>query len=310
MVKFTRHRRSVDLPGRRSSSSQSIGSSQESSTMYKISRTLSSSRLVDLTRDTSSVDSTRSKNHHLTLHRRKASSLLFVVVLVIAGLVWMIMQLTASVLVSTNDKRLVSTVDMTIYSKAISGYLDSHPITRMRAFLDTETLRQSLASSYPEIKKITDNGKPNINQTEYVVTFRKPLAGWKINEKQYYVDSEGISFEKNYFESPGVQIVDESGVKIEKGGLVASSRFLSFVGRVVAEAAFRGYEVIEAKIPADTTRQLEIKIKNITPAVKLSIDRGVGAQIEDMDVALKYLIAAGRYPEYIDVRVSGKAFYR
>ena len=91
---------------------------------------------------------------------------------------------------------------------------------------------------------------------------------------------------------------------------IASNRFLSFVGRVVSLTKASGYTVVQAMLPAETTRELEIKLKEGDYLVKLSIDRPVGEQVEDMIAAVRYFTGSGQTPKYIDVRVSGKAFYQ
>jgi len=91
---------------------------------------------------------------------------------------------------------------------------------------------------------------------------------------------------------------------------VASNRFLGFVGRIVALSKSSGYTVTQAVLPVGTTRQLEIRLKDVVPIVRLSIDRPAGEQVEDMSRTLGYFIGRGEAPAYVDVRVSGKAFYR
>jgi hypothetical protein len=44
--------------------------------------------------------------------------------------------------------------------------------------------------------------------------------------------------------------------------------------------------------------------------VKFSVDRAVGEQAEDAARAVRYLDGKGMSPEYLDVRISGKAFYK
>jgi len=90
---------------------------------------------------------------------------------------------------------------------------------------------------------------------------------------------------------------------------VASARLLSFVGRVVALAGESSYQVTEAILPSGTTRQLEIRLKDVGPLVKLSIDRGAGEQVEDMVRVLRYMSSRGVGATYVDVRVSGRAVY-
>jgi hypothetical protein len=140
---------------------------------------------------------------------------------------------------------------------------------------------------------------------------RSPVAGWQINSKQYYVDSKGYPFDINYFPTPSVQIIDNSGISYKIGTTaIASNRFLGFIGRIVSLTKSSGYTVSQALLPPNTTRELDIRLKEVGYYIKFSIDRPAGEQVEDMVTAIKYFSARGQTPKYIDARVSGKAFYR
>ena len=82
------------------------------------------------------------------------------------------------------------------------------------------------------------------------------------------------------------------------------------MGKVVSQAQSRGYTVTQAILPAGMTRELDIQLKDISTRVKLSTDRGAGEQVEDMARSIVYLQGRGVSPEYIDVRVSGRATYK
>lgn len=278
-------------------------------TSYKISRTLSGIRSSAFSPKIS-VESPRAKQHSLATHRKKTSFYLIIVLLVVAILIILIYQLTANVKVIVNDTRLTKPVAEDYYHSALTNYFDSHPIYRLRFVFNPKAVIEELKNTYPEIKDISDSGKTNLFDTSYLITFRKPVAGWKINDTQYFVDSDGVSFGRNYFSDPGVQIIDESGIRLEKGGLVTSGRFLTFVGKLVSVANENNYVVTEAKLPQDSTRQLNVKLQGINPYIKFSIDRGVAVQIEDMDRTLKFLYSRSINANYIDVRVSGKVFYK
>jgi hypothetical protein len=202
-------------------------------------------------------------------------------------------------------------VDNNKYEKAIQDYLDTNPMSRLSFFLDQPALTAYVSSKLPEISNITQGNMVGIGNSNFNINMRKPVAGWKINDKQYFVDLKGIPFEQNYFSSPTVSIVDNSGISLKIGTTaIASNRFLSFVGRVVNSAKSSGYTVIQAALPINTTRELEIRLKEGNYVIKLSIDRPAGEQVEDMVAAVRYFTARGQTPEYIDVRVSGKAFYK
>jgi hypothetical protein len=225
-------------------------------------------------------------------------------------LLFLLLQFTARVSVSVSDTSLSQSFKQEPYVKAINDYLGAHPLSRFRFLLDSNDLARYLEVTVPEVGGVTNMSLGAIGETDFTVAMRHPVAGWTINKTQYFVDSSGIAFQQNYFASPSVQIVDNSGVALEQGTAVASDRFLGFVGRVVALSKSRGYTVTQAIIPKGTTRQLEIVLKKVSSHVKLSVDRAAGEQVEDMDQALDYLKKHHSSPSYIDVRVSGKAFYK
>ena len=254
--------------------------------------------------------SARSQVHHLTNQRRRVGGILLIVLAGITVLTLIITQLTARVIIAGSSTPLTAEIDSSKYEKVINDYLGINPAARFRFALDENQLSDYASVVTPEVKDIAQNGAVNLVETRFIMTFRKPLAGWQINGRQYYVDNEGIVFEKNYYDKPTVQIIDESGISPEQGSAVASARLLSFVGRVVALAGESSYQVTEAILPSGTTRQLEIRLKDVGPRIKLSIDRGAGEQVEDMVLALRYLSARGVSPTYVDVRVSGRAAYQ
>jgi hypothetical protein len=233
-----------------------------------------------------------------------------VVVILSIILIWtLISNFTVSPQVVVGDLTVTQTVNKARYEKVIQDYLNINPTNRLSIFLDNKSLDQYVISNLPEVNGVSQRNMAGIGLTNFVITLRKPVAGWKINSKQYYVDSDGFQFEMNYFGAPSVQIVDQSGISTSASTAIASKRFLSFVGQIVSLAKTYGYTVTEAILPANTTRELEIKINESKSLIKLSIDRPAGEQIEDMDNAIKYFVAHNQTPSYVDVRVSGKAFY-
>lgn len=254
--------------------------------------------------------SPRKHVHHLTIQRQKVSLFLLSVLGVIIFLWFLISNFTAGSSVGFYDLTISKQIDNARYEKVISDYLDANPLSRLQFAMNENNLLSYVSSKLPEVSDISQKGTVGLGITKFEITVRQPIAGWKINDHQYYVDSLGVSFEKNYYLDPSVQIIDNSGISSKTGEIVASKRFLSFVGKVVAYTKTSGYTVIEAIIPPDTTRQLQIKLKEVSYPIKLSIDRPAGEQVEDMCRAVKYLISKSRTPGYVDVRVSGKAFYK
>jgi hypothetical protein len=245
--------------------------------------------------------------HELARQRRHITGILALVLLGVAVLSGLVFQFTAQAVVRTSD----ITQSLTpVYREAVDEYLARQPIERLRFMLRSDAFNEYVQSAAPEVASIRVDGFAGMGKSLYIVEMRRPIAGWSIRGTQQYVDATGTSFARNHYTKPQVQIVDNSGIQVEAGQAVASNQFLGFVGRVVGLANAQQYTVTQVIIPQGTTRQIELRIKDVSYAVKLSIDRPAGEQIEDMSRAITWLHKRGITPQYLDVRVSGRAYYQ
>jgi len=278
---------------------------EASQTQFRRNQTLSSYR------HNTPEESSRQKAHTLALQRRKLGGIFLIVAIAVVALALLLWQLIAQVHVMTSSRQLSTRFNSATYEKSINEYLNLNPAQRLRVSLDEAALTTFVSDELPEVEKLELSGTPGLAQSNFTVTFRTPVAGWQINGKQYYVDADGVVFEKNYYDAPTVQIVDESGVSPEQGSAVVGTRLLGFLGRIVSEAKGRGYTPVKAVLPTGTTRQVDVYFEGKPTYVKFSIDRGAGEQMEDADRALVYLQShGGGGAGYVDVRVAGRAAYK
>lgn len=253
--------------------------------------------------------SERTRMHHLARRRRHIGAVLSLVLGIIIVLGILLFQFTGSVVVAGSSAALTRPIQPTQYEKVINDYLAIHPVERLRFVLNETALSSFVSAALPEVSRVALTSTDNIVQSNFTLTVRKPVAGWQINGRQYFVDTTGVVFQNNYYATPSVQIVDQSGATPAQGTIVASARLLSFVGRVVSIAGQGSYTVTQAILPSGTTRELDIQLKDIQPRIKLSIDRGAGEQVEDMIRSLTFLKSQAKSAQYIDVRISGRAVY-
>ena len=92
--------------------------------------------------------------------------------------------------------------------------------------------------------------------------------------------------------------------------MLASDRFIGFIGRTVSRLQTQGFTASKVVLPASTTRQLLVSIEGLPYPIKFSVDRSAGEQAEDAARSVRYLAGKGITPEYLDVRVPGKAYYK
>ena len=268
----------------------------------------SSSRISSPNEGGAQLKSSRVHVHHLADTRRRIGSILGAVLLVSLGLYLLISQFTAKVSISIQDAPQIST--QALYEPIVQDYFGQHPIERLRFLSSNKELTKYVQTRAPEIKTVETTPSSAFATSRITLKARQPITSWTIDGSRQYVDESGTAFSRNYFTDPNVQIVDNSGVPVTSGQAVASNRFLSFVGRLVGFSLKRGYAIEQVIIPAGTTRQVELNIKDIPYHIKCSIDRPAGEQAEDLDRTIKYLQQRGMTPPYVDIRVSGKAFYR
>lgn len=306
MISFGSKNRRRDVAPRRAQARDPRQSNLDEETRFRRNKTLSGVHHSDDTVQPSE----RAKAHRLAKQRRKVGGILLLVLGVIIILGVLLTQFTARVVVAGSSEPLTQTVEGTEYEAAINDYLGLNPVERFRFVMNDAELSRHVSLITPEVAKVELSSTSNLVESHFTITFRRPVAGWQINGRQYYVDREGVVFEKNYYDAPAVQIVDESGASPQQGATVASTRLLSFVGQVVALSREGGYSVNRAVLPIGSTRQVEIKLKGVRPYIKLTIDRVAGEQVSDMIKVLDYLKAHRIQAEYIDVRVSGRAVYR
>lgn len=302
-------------PGRRAAPPQGRAEQQnladiEQRYNFRRNRTLTGSRSSEIAsagEANAQLKSPRVRAHELRKKRRRLGSLLIVVLFAAMGLTVLVYEFTASVVVRAPG--ISMTLDKN-YEDTVQSYLAMRPAERFRFLMNEDALNEFIKQKLPEVASIRVGGNDGFGRSDFTITMREPLAGWSIQGSQQYVDSSGTAFSRNYYPTPSVQIVDNSGVQAAGGQAIASNRFLSFVGRTVGLTKTQGYTVTQVAIPVGTTREVELRIDSLAYPVKLSIDRGVGEQVEDMVRAIRWFQQKKQSPQYIDVRVSGKAYYR
>ncbi len=307
-------KRDDNLPARRR---RNLNADQDrpriSATAFKSGRTLPGTtyaRLRSTERTAVKTATPREKLHHLAYIRKRIAWVFAGFVVASAGLVFVLWQFTADVVVQPSTDSSIPQSSLADYEQSIQKYLSQNPIERLRFNLNESTLKEDIVAAHPEIESIKQLDSAGFTKTKFVISFRKPVVSWQVESTKYFVDSQGISFVKNVYENPSVTIVDNSGVRYTPGTAIASARFLSFVGRVVSLLQNRGLTVERVLIPAGTSRQVEINVADATYPFILSIDRSPGDQAEDVERVINYFKSIGTVPKYADIRVKGKAFYR
>lgn len=127
------------------------------------------------------------------------------------------------------------------------------------------------------------------------------LIGQYVNEK--IAEREARIVASNPTE-PTVAIVDENV------GNNISKRVKVFVARLEADAAEKNLKVDHVTLPFQKAREVLVFFEGRKEYYKMTIERGSTVQVEDAERMIRYLDGKGLAPEYVDIRVEGKAYYR
>lgn len=100
------------------------------------------------------------------------------------------------------------------------------------------------------------------------------------------------------------EIVDESG----RGQI--SSRMKEYIVQLEEDFKALGYTVTKVTLPAATSRELYVDLADEAAYFKVSMDRNAAVTAEDAVRMIKYLREKDLHPEYVDVRIEGKAYYK
>ncbi len=251
--------------------------------------------------------SERSKNQKLVIRRRKLGAFFVILTIFISLISIFLFQFISKVSVASNESK---SQNLSKYEKSIEEYLNINPSERILSNLNKNALLESLQKDYPEVLSISNIKFNGLTSYKIYLDFRKPVASWLVDGKEFFVDSEGVSFNVNNFEKPLLNIIDDSGAVVSKGKNVASSSFFSFIGKLVSAANKQGLEVSKIRIPPLSLRQVEVSVNGVGYFARMSTADSAEGQVINFKKAIEYFRTHRISPNYIDLRIEGKGYYK
>jgi hypothetical protein len=251
--------------------------------------------------------SERSENQKLVIRRRKLGAFFVILAIFISLISIFLFQFISKVSIVSNESKSQNLIK---YEKSVEEYLNINPSERILSNLNKNALLESLQKDYPEVLSISDIKFNGLTSYKIYLDFRKPVASWLVDGKEFFVDSEGVSFNVNNFEKPSLNIIDDSGAIVSNGKNVASSSFFSFIGKLVSAANKQGLEVSKIRIPPLSLRQIEVSVKGVSYFVRMSTADSAEGQIINFKKAIEYFGTHKISPNYIDLRIEGKGYYK
>lgn len=294
---------------------QPRAASDDQSFAFRRSRTITGSAATSVRaagEDRGQLKSPRLHEHSLRKHRRRLMLYLVIILLACSGLWYVISSyIGGTVAVGTSTVQPVRVaLDTSRYQALVAEYLQDRPFERFTFALNDRALSGYMAAKAPEIAAASLKKGQGIGNAELALQLREPVVAWTIKNQQYFVDADGMAFTTNYFAAPGVVVTDKSGISAD-AGLVASNKLLRFIGRVITLVDQAGITPVEqVELPANSTREVDFKLKDRGYIIKAHLDRDPAGQAADIVNAVRYIESKGLSVAYLDVRVSSKAYYR
>lgn len=258
------------------------------------------------------LQSSRLHEHSLRKHRRKLS-VYFLVSLVACGTLWYVISsyIGGTVHVGTRyTQALVTPLDTVRYQADVKAYFKDRPLEQFQFSLNETAFNEFMRAKVPEIASATLAKGSGLGDAELALVLREPIVAWTIKNQQYFVDGEGSAFTVNYFAAPSVIVTDKSGVSA-RAGVVASKKLLRFMGRVITLVNASDIPpIVSVELPANSTREVDFKLKDRGYIIKAHLDRDPAGQAADIINAVRYVEGRALRPEYLDVRISSRVYYR
>lgn len=100
------------------------------------------------------------------------------------------------------------------------------------------------------------------------------------------------------------QVIDEDN----RGQI--STRTKAYIAQLEKDLEDLGYIVTKVTLPTGVSRELYVDLEGRTEYFKVNLDRETALTAEDIDRMVRYLEKNEVVPEYVDVRIEEKAYYK
>lgn len=174
--------------------------------------------------------------------------------------------------------------------------------------MNEEDLEAQLSTTDPILKSVQVR-RQFFHAVVITATFKQPSLGWASDNQRYLLDKDGTAIGVLPAASTLPVVNDGSNLPVKVGQQVVGSRFVSFVTGIGPGLMAQGLGVRSIDVK-DTTLDLNVATNK---GYKLLMDtsRPLEDELADLKAVEGVLAAQKKAPaEYIDLRVSGKAYYK
>jgi cell division septal protein FtsQ len=208
-----------------------------------------------------------------------------------------------------NSQAFHSQAEYRAYAKQLFSQLKN----RNKVTYDGQEITLAMKKKFPEIKSI-DTELPLFSEKPALrIVVAKPSLKVQNNGISYVVDSQGVVV-ATANRIPGAKqlplVVDESGYGAQVGRPLLSGTAVDFINTVLAQAKSAKVPVSLLTLPP-VAQEIDLKTTDQPYYVKFYLGGDALTQAGQYLAARAHFIQTSQAPsQYLDVRVSGKIFYK
>jgi len=209
--------------------------------------------------------------------------------------------------VIVQDNKASSIADITAQTNQL---LNSSLLGRNIIFMNSGSLAKNLSAKNYQFIQVSTH-KHWFHSIKVVVEERAPTLLWQTGNSIYILSADGRAIEQEDEQKPNnLPIIhDDANLPVKLGETIVPTHFIGFVTDVFKLLPKQNLSIQTLSVPV-TTNELYVQVSG-GYTIKFDTNRAVEDQLSDLAATLTTLKAQKKQPqEYIDLRVSGKVFYR
>lgn len=215
-----------------------------------------------------------------------------------------------------NDANDISLLqDEGTYEAGIKDILDNSLSNRSKLLINTSAVADHIESSYPEVAEAVIT-LPLLDHKPIVdLVPKQPKFIMNTKDGPYIIDETGTALlhvrdleNSDDYKLPTV--TDQSGIGVSPGMRVVNRDVVAFIDSVLYQFESKGMLVSDLVLPP-LPNELHLNPQGKSYYIKFDLSGEAREQAGSYFAVSELLAEQGKEPaEYIDVRVSGKAFYK
>lgn len=234
-----------------------------------------------------------------------------IVVLLLMGL-----SSTPKIVVLGADSNQFALQNLDVYQQAAHVAFGKSLTNNNKLTINTDAVAAELQSKFPELHAVSISLPFLGRQPTVYVQPAVPQMVFSTPNGQFILDSNGraLADYSSHTELPSDRAVpivtDQSGITAQKGTIVFPSQSVRFITEVAAQLYAKQIKVDSWILPAGGS-ELDVKVSGTPYFVKFNLQANAREEAGTFLATKNYLDGQHKTPtQYIDARVTGRAYYK